>query len=62
MATAEGWVAFTPTGHYRVSGDLGGAFWYVIGLCRFELGELDPFLPPGTLRPLGDDEQLCSRE
>jgi hypothetical protein len=25
-------------------GNLGGAFWHAIGLCRFEPGELDPYL------------------
>lgn len=28
--------------------DIAGSFWHVIGLCRFEPGELDPYLP----RPL----------
>jgi hypothetical protein len=40
----EGWVAFTPDGRYRYAGNLGAAFWHVIGLCRFEPGELDPYL------------------
>ena len=44
----EGWAAFTPDGHYKLGGDIQGAFWHVIGLCRFEPGELDPYLP----RPL----------
>ena len=30
---------------YKVGGDLAGSFWHVIGLCRFEPGELDPYLP-----------------
>jgi uncharacterized protein YjbI with pentapeptide repeats len=62
MATAEGWVAFTPNGRYRLNGNLGGGFWYVVGLCRFEPGEIDPFLPPGTLRQLGFDEPLWNNE
>ncbi len=41
----EGWVAFTPDGRYRSIGNLGAAFWHVIGLCRFEPGELEPYLP-----------------
>jgi WD40 repeat protein/nucleoside phosphorylase len=41
----EGWVAFTPDGRYKLGGDIGGSFWHVIGLCRFEPGELDPYLP-----------------
>jgi WD40 repeat protein/3',5'-cyclic AMP phosphodiesterase CpdA len=58
VPTAEGWAAFTPDGRYKISGDLGGAFWYAINLCRFEPGELDAFLPPGTLRRLELDEPL----
>ena len=41
----EGWVAFTPDGRYKLGGDIAGSFWHVIGLCRFEPGELDPYLP-----------------
>jgi WD40 repeat protein len=41
----EGWVAFTPDGRYRYTGNLGAAFWHVVGLCRFEPGELEPYLP-----------------
>jgi hypothetical protein len=33
-------VAFTPDGRYRSKGALGGAFWHVINLCRFEPGKL----------------------
>jgi WD40 repeat protein len=58
LSTPEGWAAFTPTGRYKISGNLGGAFWYAVGLCRFEPGELDPYLPPGTLRQLALDEPL----
>ena len=58
LSTPEGWAAFTPDGRYKVAGNLGGAFWYAIGLCRFEPGELDPYLPPGTLRQLAPDERL----
>ena len=41
----EGWVAFTPDGRYKLGGDIAGSFWHVIGFCRFEPGELDPYLP-----------------
>jgi WD40 repeat protein/3',5'-cyclic AMP phosphodiesterase CpdA len=54
----EGWCAFTPGGRYKVSGHITGSFWYVIGLCRFEPGELDAFLPPGTLTRLAEDDPL----
>jgi WD40 repeat protein/3',5'-cyclic AMP phosphodiesterase CpdA len=58
LATPDGWVAFTPSGRYKLAGNLGGAFWYAIGLCRFEPGELDPFLPKGTLTLVPPDEAL----
>ena len=45
VSLPEGWVAFTPNGRYRSKGNLSGAFWHVMGLCRFEPGELDPYLP-----------------
>ncbi|WP_437842502.1 pentapeptide repeat-containing protein [Sorangium sp. So ce1153] len=52
----EGWVGFTPDGRFRSGGSLNGAFWYSIGLCRFEPDELDPYLD----RPLrlSDTEPL----
>ncbi len=52
----EGWVAFTSDGRYRSMGPLGGAFWHVMGLCRFEPGELDPYLPVPLRVP--DEEPL----
>lgn len=44
-AMPDGWVAFTPHGRYKFGGNLGGSFWHVVGLCRFEAGEIDAFLP-----------------
>ncbi|HEX7185161.1 MAG TPA: TIR-like protein FxsC [Thermoanaerobaculia bacterium] len=41
----EGWVAFAPDGRYKIGGVPAGGFWHVIGLCRFEPGELDPYVP-----------------
>ncbi|WP_437629950.1 pentapeptide repeat-containing protein [Sorangium sp. So ce854] len=55
----EGWAAFSPDGRYRLGGDIAGSFWHVIGLCRFEPGELDPYLP-SPLRIPGD-EPLVAR-
>lgn len=52
----DGWVAFRPDGRYRCGGDLGGAFWHTVDLCRFEPGELDPYLP--TPLRLPEDEPL----
>lgn len=50
-----GWVAFTPDGRYKYGGNLEGAFWHVVGLCRFEVGEIDEFLPHLRMR---DDEPI----
>ncbi len=40
----EGWAAVSPDGRYKLDGDPGGQVWPVIGTCRFEVGELDPYL------------------
>jgi WD40 repeat protein len=45
LATPEGWVAFTPDGRYKFGGNIAGSFWHIAGLCRFEPGELDEYLP-----------------
>src|SRR5207247_2392976 len=29
----DGWVSFTPDGHYKLGGDTAGAFWHQIGDC-----------------------------
>ncbi|WP_437815759.1 pentapeptide repeat-containing protein [Sorangium sp. So ce1078] len=50
----EGWAALTPDGRYRFGGDIAGSFWHVIGLCRFEPGELDPYLPSPLRIPDGE--------
>jgi WD40 repeat protein len=44
LGLPEGWVAFGPDGRYKIDGDVTGQFWHVIGMCRFEPGELDPYL------------------
>ncbi|WP_437807069.1 pentapeptide repeat-containing protein [Sorangium sp. So ce1078] len=49
-----GWVAFSPDGRYKLGGDMAGAFWHEIKGCRFEPGELDPFLPSALRIPHGD--------
>ncbi len=54
LATAEGWAAFTPDGRYKTAGNLAGGLWVALGLCRFEPGELDPYVP--NLRALPPDE------
>jgi len=45
LGLPEGWAALVPDGRYKVEGDPGGQFWQVIGMCRFETGELDEDLP-----------------
>ncbi|MCT9930561.1 TIR domain-containing protein [Planotetraspora sp. A-T 1434] len=54
LGLPEGWAAFAPSGLYKVEGDVAGQFWYVIGMCRFDLGELDEYLP--EVRRLALDE------
>jgi WD40 repeat protein len=56
--TARGTVAARPDGRYRVSGDVAGQFWHVIGLHRYDIGELDALIP--GLR-ISDDEPLYTR-
>lgn len=50
----DGWITFTPDGRYKRDGDVSGAFWHQIGGCRFEPGELDPYLP-SSLRVADSD-------
>jgi len=49
---AEGWSAFSPDGRYKYAGNPAGGFWYMVNLCRFDLGELDSFLPNIRRLPL----------
>jgi uncharacterized protein YjbI with pentapeptide repeats len=57
ICTPEGWAAVTPDGRYKLGGDTAGAFWFAINLCRFEPGELDPYLPE-RLRRLAPEERI----
>jgi WD40 repeat protein len=45
LGAAGGWAAFAPDGRYKFEGAMTGQFWHAIGACRFEPGELDPYLP-----------------
>lgn len=55
-----GYGVLLPGGAYKTFGYLGGAIWWVIKLSRFELGELDPYVPAIRDLPL-DAEILPSR-
>ncbi|WP_049563633.1 TIR domain-containing protein [Nonomuraea sp. SBT364] len=52
LGLPEGWAALAPDGRYKVHGETAGQFWHVIGMSRFELGELDPHLPGVRQVPL----------
>jgi hypothetical protein len=41
---ADGWACLLPGGAYKLEGTPAGELWYAIGLCRFEPGELDPYV------------------
>lgn len=51
LGTSGGWAAFAADGRYKADGAMTGEFWHVIGSCRFEPGELDPYLPAITRLP-----------
>jgi WD40 repeat protein len=44
LGLAAGWAALAPDGRYKLEGEVTGAFWNAIAMCRFEPGELDPYL------------------
>lgn len=44
LGLAEGWAALAPDGRYKWEGDATAEFWYAVGMCRFEPGELDDYL------------------
>ena len=52
LGLPEGWAALAPDGRYKLEGDVGGQFWHAIGMCRFETGELDSYLPGLRQLPL----------
>ncbi len=59
LSLTEGWVAYAPDGRFKLGGDTRGAFWHAIGLCRFEPGELDRYLPSPLRVP--DSEPMILR-
>ncbi|MDT3400179.1 pentapeptide repeat-containing protein, partial [Streptomyces sp. B1866] len=56
IGTPGGWAALSPSGGYKYGDDVAGEFWHVVGMCRFEPGELDGHLPGVGRLPL--DERL----
>ncbi|QBS39975.1 TIR domain-containing protein [Nocardia sp. CS682] len=52
LGLSEGWAALAPDGRYKFEGNTAGQFWHVIGMARFESGELDPYLPEVGQIPL----------
>jgi WD40 repeat protein/transcriptional regulator with XRE-family HTH domain len=47
LGLGEEWAAFTPSGRYKISSEKAadsGNFWHILGMCRFEPGDLDRFL------------------
>ncbi|MGA4959331.1 WD40 domain-containing protein [Streptomyces lavendulocolor] len=55
IGVPDGWAALTPSGGYKCEGDLVGEFWHVVGMYRFQPGELDAFLPGVRRLPLGEE-------
>jgi WD40 repeat protein/3',5'-cyclic AMP phosphodiesterase CpdA len=45
LGLPDGWAALSPDGRYKLEGDAAGEFWHVIGLARFEPGDVDAYLP-----------------
>jgi WD40 repeat protein len=51
-----GYAVLLPDGSYKLNGDPRGVLWWAIKLCRFEAGELDPYVP--HIRRLEADDPL----
>ncbi|MGC0415557.1 TIR domain-containing protein [Embleya sp. AB8] len=51
-----GWAALNPAGGYKFDGDITGEFWHVVGMSRFEPGELDDLVP--GIRHLPADTEI----
>jgi WD40 repeat protein len=47
-----GWLTVSPDGWYKLDGEVAGAFWNVVGTCRFEPGELDRYVATVRRAPL----------
>ncbi|ASW55217.1 pentapeptide repeat-containing protein [Plantactinospora sp. KBS50] len=47
------WASFTPSGRHKSDGPVSADFWHVAGMCRFDIGELDPYLADVGRVPIG---------
>lgn len=52
LGMTEGWASVSPDGRYKLDGAVDGAFWYAVGMRRFEIGELDDHLAEVARLPL----------
>jgi WD40 repeat protein/3',5'-cyclic AMP phosphodiesterase CpdA len=55
LGLPEGWAALAPDGRYKQEGDVTGQFWLAVGMCRFDSGELDSYLPEVRRLPLDQE-------
>ena len=55
LGLPEGWAALAPDGRYKQEGDVAGQFWLAVGMCRFDSGELDSYLPAVRRLPLDQE-------
>ena len=59
VASEQGWLAYTPDGRHTLDGQIGGAFWFAIGLCRFAPTELDSLVPETALTRVDLEDPLA---
>jgi WD40 repeat protein len=48
------WAAFRPDGRYTLYGNPAGRIWWAVKLCRFDPGELDPYIRDIRHIPVGE--------
>jgi WD40 repeat protein len=54
-----GYATLLPDGRYKLEGDPTDRVWWAIKLCRFEPGELDPYVP--HIKRLPPDARILPR-
>ena len=45
LPLADGWAVLHDSRRYSYQGTVRGDFWWTVGLARFEIEDLDPYLP-----------------